>query len=411
MTKAKPQVLNDVCEFIVDCLHKTAPIQDEGYPSIRTPNVGRGRLILDGVNRVSQEVYDEWTKRAVPQPGDLIMAREAPAGNVAIIKAGQTVCLGQRTVHLRADRRQVDPDFLCYFLLAPKQQGALLAGETGATAGHVNMRDIRRLKLGVLPGKPVQKKAGEILSACDDLIENNRRRIALLWEAARMLYREWFIQFRFPGHEHVKIRNSLPEGWERRSASEIADIFKGKSYKSSELVERDGQPFINLKCIERFGGFRTSGLKSFRGEYKAHHLANPGDIVIAVTDMTRDAMIVAQAARVPKNVGNNAIFSMDLVKVIPKEGIESEWLYGMLRFSLFSAEVREKASGATVLHLKPKHIEEWIAPFPPDVLRTLFAEQFGAILDQVDNLEIQNDKLAQARELLLPRLMNGEIAV
>ena len=72
--------LDDVCEFIVDCLHKTAPTQPTGYPSIRTPNVGRGRLLLDGVNRVSEDVYAEWTKRAVPMPGDLIMAREAPAG-------------------------------------------------------------------------------------------------------------------------------------------------------------------------------------------------------------------------------------------------------------------------------------------------------------------------------------------
>ncbi len=185
MTSKEPQTLNDVCEFIVDCLHKTAPIQSEGYPSIRTPNVGRGRLILEGVNRVSQDTYDEWTKRAIPVAGDLILAREAPAGNVAVVKEGQIVCLGQRTVHLRPDRNKVDSDFLCYFLLTPKQQGELLAGETGATAGHVNMRDIRRLKLGPLPEMHKQKKAGEIISNYDDLIENNRRRIALLEETVQ----------------------------------------------------------------------------------------------------------------------------------------------------------------------------------------------------------------------------------
>ena len=126
-------------------------------------------------------------RRAIPEPGDLILAREAPAGNVAIIREGQTVCLGQRTVHLRPDREKVDPDFLCYYLLAPRQQGALLAGETGATAGHVNVRDIRRLKLGALPTVPEQQRRGQIIAAYDDLIENNRRRIALLEKAARML--------------------------------------------------------------------------------------------------------------------------------------------------------------------------------------------------------------------------------
>ena len=403
--------LDEVCKFIVDCLHKTAPTQSNGYPSIRTPNVGRGRLLLDGVNRVSESVYAEWTKRAIPEPGDLILAREAPAGNVAIIKEGQTVCLGQRTVHLRPDQEKVDPDFLCYYLLAPRQQGALLAGETGATAGHVNMRDIRRLKLSTLPAVPEQQRRGQIITAYDDLIENNRRRIALLEEAARLLYREWFVHFRFPGHEHVKITDGVPEGWAHRSVSCLADMIRGRSYRSFELADSNGQPFINLKCMRRFGGFRTSGLKWFRGEHKERHATGPGDIVIAVTDMTRDAMIVAQAARVPRSVGENAVYSMDLVKAIPKHEIEPEWLYGMFRFSGFSAAVREEATGATVLHLKPKYIENWKALVPPTVLRSLFAEQYSDILTQIDVLELQSNNCAQARDLLLPHLMNGEIAV
>ena len=197
------KTLNDVCEFIADCLHATAPTQEDGYPLIRTPNIGKGRLILDGVYRVSEDTYKEWTRRAVPEANDLVLAREAPAGNVAIIKNGQQVCLGQRTVHLRPDPNQVDPDFLCYFLLTPQQQGLLLAGETGATAKHVNMKDIRRLSLKHLPGIEVQQRIGAILSTYDELIENNRRRIQLLEEASRLLYREWYVHLRFPGHEHV----------------------------------------------------------------------------------------------------------------------------------------------------------------------------------------------------------------
>ncbi len=150
--------LNDACEFIVDCLHATAPTQEEGFPLIRTPNIGKGRLDLNGVYRVSEETYQAWTRRAVPESGDLILAREAPAGNVAIVKNGERVCLGQRTVHLRPDRSKVDPDFLCYFLLAPLQQGRLLAGETGATAKHVNMKDIRKLSLEGLPSLAAQKR-------------------------------------------------------------------------------------------------------------------------------------------------------------------------------------------------------------------------------------------------------------
>jgi type I restriction enzyme S subunit len=139
-------------------------------------------------------------------------------------------------------------------------------------------------------------------------------------------------------------------------------------------------------------------------------LLDPGDIVIAVTDMTREAMIVAQAARVPKAAGDGAIYSMDLVKAVPNEGTNREWLYGLLRFSTFSTEVREEATGATVLHLRPKNIEAWSAVVPPTSLRTLYGEHVRELLAQIDNLEVQIEKVTYARDLLLPRLMNGEIA-
>ena len=118
--------LNDICELIVDCPHSTAKDEGSGYPLVRTPNIGRGRLILDDVHRVSKEVYDKRSARAVPQDDDLILAREAPAGNVAIIKKGEKVCLGQRTVLIRPDKRIVDPDYLVYYILAPQQQFQLL---------------------------------------------------------------------------------------------------------------------------------------------------------------------------------------------------------------------------------------------------------------------------------------------
>ena len=114
----KPITLEAVCSKIVDCEHKTAPTQEHGYPSIRTPNIGRGRLLLEGVNRVSEEIWKEWTKREVPQAGDLIFAREAPLGNVAMVPADTKLCLGQRTVLLRPDLNIVDPHFCAIYYLA-----------------------------------------------------------------------------------------------------------------------------------------------------------------------------------------------------------------------------------------------------------------------------------------------------
>ena len=143
--------LNQICDLIVDCEHKTAPVQEQGYPSIRTPNIGRGFFILDGVNRVSEETYTAWTRRAAPSPGDLILAREAPVGNVAVIPEGEKFCLGQRTVLIRPNKNLVDPYYLCYQLLTPDMQSRMHGKSAGATVHHLNLKDIRSMEIPPLP--------------------------------------------------------------------------------------------------------------------------------------------------------------------------------------------------------------------------------------------------------------------
>ena len=157
VTYEKSSILNEQCELIVDCEHKTAPTQDTGYPSIRTPNIGKGELILENVRRVSEETYTQWSRRATPLPGDLIMAREAPAGNVAIIPENTSVCLGQRTLLIRPKTEIVSPLFLTYYLLTSSVQKRLLSKSTGATVQHVNMKDIRNLKVGKFPDLSLQR--------------------------------------------------------------------------------------------------------------------------------------------------------------------------------------------------------------------------------------------------------------
>ena len=200
--------LEDACELIVDCPHSTARDEGKGFPLIRTPNIGRGRFLLENVHRVSESVYNKRNARAVPKDDDIILAREAPAGNVAIIKNGVKMCLGQRTVLLRPNKEVVNPDFLTYFLLAPEQQYGLLGTANGATVAHVNIPTIRNLKIKLPPLK-TQERIGKILSAYDDLIENNQRQIKLLEEAAQRLYKEWFVDLRFPGHENTKITDGI----------------------------------------------------------------------------------------------------------------------------------------------------------------------------------------------------------
>ena len=401
--------LRQVCVVKPGFAFKSSDLSDVGIPVVKIGSItGTGTVDLESGQFLPEALVEERHERFFLNSGDVVLGMTGE-GKIGRIRNNQRGLLNQRVCKLSAFD-SLDQDYLWLAVRTIDYTRVFAQLAQGAAQANISGSQIEALEIP-WPEKRHRIRITGVLSAYDDLIENNWRRIALLEEAARLLYREWFVHFRFPGHEHVKITDGLPEGWERRSVSSLADVFRGKSYRSTELVESDGQSFVNLKCIQRFGGFRVSGLKWFRGEHKEDHLVVPGDIVIAVTDMTRDAMIVAQAARVPRTVGENAIYSMDLVKAVPRSGFEPEWFYGMLRFSKFSATVREEATGATVLHLKPKHIEKWEAVVPPTVLRNLFSEQFGAILKQVDNLELQNLNCAQARDLLLPRLMNGEIAI
>lgn len=409
--------LSELCMAIVDCEHKTAPKSADGtgYPLVRTSDIGRGRIDLSSVHRVDAAAYEAWTRRAVPQPGDLVLAREAPVGNVAIVMPDTEPVLGQRTVLIRPNEELVDGRYLTYRLLCFDVQYWMNAVANGATVPHLNVEDIRSLPIPSLPPLAKQQQIGTILSAFDDLIENNQHRIGALEAMVASIYREWFIHYRFPGHERVGLTSSelgsIPSEWEVCTVDNVAALVRGRSYRRHELSEEDGVPFLNLKCIERGGGFRKSGLKRYLGKYNADQRAYPGDTVIAVTDMTQERNIVGQAGRVPSLSAQFGVVSLDLARIVPSESTDPEYLYGMFRFSRFSETVREHANGTNVLHLSPERIKEYRFPRPPADIQLQYGDVTRPMLHLIDNLMLQVDALRETRDLMLPMLMSGEIDV
>ena len=263
-----------------------------------------------------------------------------------------------------------------------------------------------------VPESSVQHRIADILSAYDDFIENNNRRMALLEESIHLLYREWFVYLRFPGHERVEGVDGVPKDWERCPVGSICEVVRGRSYRTAELKDPAGRPFITLKNIDRGGGFRLPGLKSYTGKFKPGQVCEPGDILVAVTDMGQKREIVARAGRVPFLPSlDGAVFSMDLVKVVPTKSTESGFLYWMLRASSFPDEVKNHANGTNVLHLKPARITDYRLLMPPSGLRERFSREVEPIHEQLDLLWRANIKLREARDLLLPRLVDGRIPV
>lgn len=374
-------VLNDICEFIVDCPHSTAPDEGEGYPIIRTPNVGRGRLILDGVQRVSKATYDKRNIRAVPQKDDIIFAREAPAGNAAIIRAGQEVCLGQRTVLIRPDKKKVCPQFLAYYILAPKQQYELLGTANGATVAHVNIPIIRNMPVNI-PKIEIQERIAEILSSYDDLIENNKKQIKLLEEAAERLYREWFVDLHFPGCEDVKIVDGVPKGWLDGTVGNIALFKRGKTITKAQ-IHKGNVPVVA-------GGLEPAYY---------HNVANTVAPVITISGSGANAGFA--------RLYNVDVFASDCSFVDSQTTPYLFWVYCFIKDS--KAKLDSLQKGAAQPHVYAKDINALKIYIPTDDILDRFCKVVAPYFGKIKNLQRQNDLLLQARDRLLPRLMSGGI--
>ena len=215
-----------------------------------------------------------------------------------------------------------------------------LAG--GSAQPLINQTIIKRIEAWV-PPLPTQRKIAAILTAYDDLIEVNKRRIALLENMAEEIYREWFVRLRFPGHQRTRFVKGVPEGWPFEIGTAFFDHVKGKSYASHEISDEDGACFfITLKSFHRRGGYRKEGLKYFSGSYKKGQSVEAGDVVMAVTDMTQDRAVVGEVARIPKLHGKKAVISLDVIRLMPKN-MSTTFLYTYMRYSGFANYIKQFA--------------------------------------------------------------------
>jgi type I restriction enzyme, S subunit len=370
--------LSELCELIVDCEHKTAPTQSEGYPSIRTPNIGRGYFLLDGVNRVSEETYRLWTRRAVPRAGDLIMAREAPVGNVAIIPPGLQLCLGQRTLLIRPDRTKIDPTFLNYFLNGPHVQGVIFAKTNGATVAHLNMQDVRTLPLPQLPSPDEQRRIAEILSAYDALIENCQRRIRILEEMARKFS-----------------TSAIPQRSETKKLGEIAEdvrrnVPKGKLEKETPYV---GLEHIPRRSLALDSWEMTADLGSNKLEFKK------GEILFGKIRPYFHKVSIAPF---------DGLCSADTIVIRAHEPEYFPFVAGCVSSDAFVAHASATANGAKMPRANWDVLKKYEVVIPKGNIARQFSALFTDITSQQQTLVFQIKNLRRTRDLLLPRLLSGK---
>lgn len=378
---------------------KTADYVPEGVPFIMASDISSGRVDVASASKLPQSITDK-LRIGFCFGGDVLLSHKGSVGYVAIAPEHDPyLMLTPQVTYYRVNCEKLSARFLSYAFREPMFQKRLfsIAGQQG-TRGYVGIKAQRQLKIRFCP-RPIQDRIVDTISPYDDLIENNRRRINLLEEAARMLYREWFIHFRFPGHEHVKIIDGLPEGWARRALATVVDVVKD-TVKPADFVE--GDIHIGLEHIPR-RSFTLAEWEPIEGLASGKARFAEGDILFC--------KIRPYFHKVGFTL-RSGLASSDAIVWRVKES--EDWPLVVCATSsdhfvaVASKTVRE---GSKMPRADEKVLLGYSIPKPPEGLLSVFNNSILLITQQCKTLALQNRALAQARDLLLPRLMSGEIAV
>jgi type I restriction enzyme S subunit len=398
MTKSTDAPISDLVSTVIDYRGKTPKKSDTGIPLITAKVIKDGRITNTRAEFIPTDSYSSWMRRGLPEVGDIVVTTEAPLGEVAQITTTQRVALAQRVILLRPDRAQIEPQFLFHFLRSPEARARMRQRSSGTTVSGIRQPELLAVRVPLLD-RSQQAAAAAFLDALDELISINERRIELLEDLARSLYRTCFVH------------RAAPADWQRTTVGEVCDIVRGRSYKRTELSEVDGVPFLNLKCVARGGGFRPDGLKRYTGRFKDAQRAVAGETLVAVTDMSQERRIVGQAFRMPLLDAEFAVPSLDLALLRPHDERDRSFIYASLRYSGFSERVRHYANGANVLHLAVERIAEAPIVMPDRETIDQITALLDPLLDRAEACNDENRRLASARDLLLPRLVSGRLDI
>lgn len=399
--------LSDVCSSIYDGDHSAPPKSESGIPFVTISNfdASDGRIDFADTAFVSVEYYESLKPERRPAKNDVLYSVVGSFGIPSLVK-DESEFVFQRHIAILRPNELIDPRYL-YYVMKNRDfyhwadSVAIGAAQRTVTLGQLRSKEIE------LPELDAQQRIADVLSAYDELIENNRRQIKLLEEAAQRLYKEWFVYLKFPGHETTPIHNGLPEGWKRRTLLDLVDIVRGCSYSSDEITQGE-KTLINLGNLTPFGGFRSGYEKTFSGKSRGDQLVAKGNVVMGLTEQATG--LAGYAALLP-TVPENSVISADLVKLAPKKDVPAEYVYALLRYGRLSELVSPLANGTKIKHLRPQSLSRVKALTPSLELMGRYAAVARPAYDQIDACRRQISAAREARDRLLPKLMSGEIEV
>ncbi len=390
--------LEEACCLVTDGTHDTPQPLPDGYPLIKAKEIVGGIIDFGNCAFISEQEHQKVIARSKPEMGDTLFAHiGASLGEAAYVRTRSEFSI-KNIALFKPDPRVALGRYLYYLVISPQFQGSIKSSRTGSAQPFLSLGHLRNHRIRFHRSLEVQTKIASILSAYDDLIENNLRRIKILEEMAQNLYREWFVKFRYPGHENVRFVDSplgrIPERWEVRPLSEICKLVMGQSPKS-EFYNTDG-----------FGLPFHQGVTDFGDRYPTDRLycsvenriAESGDVLFSVR---------APVGRI--NVSNRRIvIGRGLCAIRHRAGYQ--WF--VLHFLKERFKEEDIMGGGTIFKAVTKGDMQGIDFIVPNngILRG-FEELVLPFEGQIESLTKKSRILRRTRDLLLPRLISGDLNV
>lgn len=409
MTSAQEHTWNigtlcSVIDHVIDYRGKTPPISESGIPVISAANIKGGQVVLDG-RYVSQETYAAWTTRGFIKAGDVLFTTEAPVGEIAQLPGDQTYLITRRVIALQISPAKASEKYIKYYLSSNIPKSTFNNIAHGATVPRLYKDDILSLEIPI-PPLPIQKKIASILSAYDDLIENNTRRIKILEELAQSIYREWFVHFRYPGHENVPMVDSelgkIPQGWEVGVFTDIANVLSGGTPKTKVDEYWHGDiPFFTPKDASESFVVLTSD----------KHISELGLDNCSSSLYPEDTVFVTARGTVGKVVLNIVPMAMNQSCYALSSKTEDAQLHLFFLTRYLRPYLQQNTSGATFDTIIVDTFRRLPVKVPPSNLMRSFNDAVLPIVELVKRCSSKNQTLRKTRDLLLPRLVSGRLNV
>ncbi len=384
------------------------------------------RYIGRGERNLSQQGIGSSSAKLLPT-GSVLLSTLAPIGYVALAKNPIATNQGFRSLVVRDGAL---PEYLYYWLKLNTEE--LERHASGSTLRELSGSSLKDIRLR-LPPLDEQRAIARVLGALDDKIELNRRMSATLEAMARALFKSWFVDFEpvrakvagrpsvlppaldalFPASFEASELGGIPSGWGVGTLGDVAETVRGRSYRSAELAGSD-TALVTLKSFARGGGYRPEGLKPYVGKYKPPQIVEPGELVIACTDVTQAAEVIGRPAIVPADRRyTTLVASLDTLIIRPRDAsvVPVPFLYCLTSEPSFTHHTYAHVSGTTVLHLHKEAVPVFKFPIPPSDVMLAFIRLAGPAFKRLVDLSPEAAAAAEQRNALLPRLVSGEVRI